>query len=594
MSFQMPRQGSMALAELKRRFGEDWLDWAERWGASQTKILTSQKQYLFAFGGNGAGKTQLGGYWAKIQLDSFNPLTGEVIERQHPVTMYCAAPTLEKVEGVMKPSLRQWFPKGVILKETSAAKGDVWHLTEGRRVMWKTGKQDPMTWTGDEIDAAWVDEELASEEHWKRMLSRGFRRLARYLTTMTAENGTLWLHNWVFSPDEYPMEEKDIVQIDTRENPYYSDCDNCSKPKRWHGDSIHKTCAKFSNVKGQMKIQLRIRQCSNPYDFEVRIKGSYLLSTGRSVIEPGMREKLKAQHQSEPLVGYLSEELRFVKLEGAQARSDCGGWLRIATKKVSDETGQNRRYALMPRPGHTYVVGVDAAEGNPTGDYHSAVVIDYETGEQVALAHTRSMPARDFGACVVQLCTFYNQAFLVIEANNHGGSVIDQAIALGYGNLYKRDRFDAVARKPMPRIGFFTDGKSKKPAVDLMATYVCSRMKIHDPIIYGEMFHYMWLADQRPGSHGVGNSNPKGHDDTMTALFCASVGLRKLGWSVVSPEEAPQKHYEKTLGDELMEDATGRTMTEEEAIEALQRGEEEQQQIGDVYIDGDGTGMWVP
>lgn len=584
---------AVAAAELRRRLGEEWLAWADRWGQSQRRVLTSDKQYLIALGGNGAGKTQLGGYWAKIQLDSFNPVTGKVIPRQHPVQMYCVGPTTEKLEGVMKPSLEKWFPKGTIISRGSR-EVDIWKLTEGRKIFWKTGKQDPMSFSGDEIDAAWIDEEIATEEHWKRVLSRGFRRLCKVLCSMTAENGTLWFHSWIFNPDVYPMEEKEIVSIDTRENPYYSDCDVCSKPMRWHDEGRKGTCPKFDNSKGQLKLALRIRQVGGvgSKDFDVRIRGLYLIGAGAAVIDPVRRMKMEEQFRRDPVVGYLNENLKFVKADKTLG-DDSRWWLRVEVARRVHESGKEHLYMLTPVRGRQYVIGVDAAEGNPTGDYHAAVVIDQENGEQCALAHSRAVSAREFGAFVCQLARWYNDAYVVVESNNHGQSIVDALIGLNYGNLYRRQRLEGIGKPPTKLIGFWTNNKTKKPAVDMMAQFFVDRMRIHDPIIYGEAYAYTWLAENRFGQHGVGNANPSGHDDTMTALFCASVGLRQMGWATTRPEDSPQREYNKTVEDALFEDASGRTMSEEEMLEKLSQEDEDARSVSDVFAQAEPE-EWIP
>lgn len=575
-----------------KRYGEEWLEFAGRWSPSQLQILTSEKQYLFALGGNGAGKTKLGTWWLKSQIDGYDPIADRLIFRQHTPKFYAIAPTSEKIEQVLKPELEAWFPKGRIVHR-GTKDNDCWTFSHGERLMWKTGKQDVQTYQSDEIDDALIDEEIGTEEQWKGVLSRGFRRLARVLCTMTAEKGTLWFHSWIFSADEYPMEEKEIVSIDTRENPYYYDCDHCSKPKEWHAENprTHRNvCLAFDNAKGQRKLELRVKQCRG-VDFDVRIRGLYLLGAGASVIDPVRRMELEKLHRRPPLSGYLNEQLRFVRI---QDEYDSRSWLRIAVGEVPATTSlPAKRYLLTPVRGHQYVIGVDAAEGNPLGDWHAAVVIDAETGDQCALAHTRSVAARDFGTFIVQLARYYNDAYVVVEANNHGGSIIDTMIATSYGHVYTRAWWDTVQKKPTNKIGFWTNNKTKKPAVDLMARFFENRMKIHDPIIFGEAYAYTWLKESRTGTYGVGCSNPSGHDDTMTALFCASAGLRRFGWDVVSAEDAPQKEYQKTIHDALVEDASGATMSDDEAIELQRQQDEQAVQIEDVYVDGDPS-EWIP
>ena len=49
-------------------------------------------------------------------------------------------------------------------------------------------------------------------------------------------------------------------------------------------------------------------------------------------------------------------------------------------------------YAL-PQPGHSYAIGADPAEGNPTSDDSALAVVDEGTGEEVAALAGKFQPA---------------------------------------------------------------------------------------------------------------------------------------------------------------------------------------------------------
>jgi hypothetical protein len=79
-------------------------------------------------------------------------------------------------------------------------------------------------------------------------------------------------------------------------------------------------------------------------------------------------------------------------------------------------------YAL-PLPGRRYVVGVDPAEGNPTSDESALEVVEMESGEEVAFLAGRFEPAT-FAAHASAIASWYNNAVLLVERNNHGGTVL--------------------------------------------------------------------------------------------------------------------------------------------------------------------------
>jgi hypothetical protein len=158
---------------------------------------------------------------------------------------------------------------------------------------------------------------------------------------------------------------------------------------------------------------------------------------------------------------------------------------------------------------------------------------------------------------------------MVVEINNHGFAVVGKLAELGYGNIFRRQRVDGVATPTLPRLGFFTDVKSKPSAVDIMVDYFTNRWTIHDPIIFAEAFHYTWLRDNREGSHKIGNSNPSGHDDTMSACFLAAWGLRAMGWVTGAFAERAAVDRKPSVGEMLLADAEGHPVSEGDLLDSL-------------------------
>jgi hypothetical protein len=79
-------------------------------------------------------------------------------------------------------------------------------------------------------------------------------------------------------------------------------------------------------------------------------------------------------------------------------------------------------YALPVR-GRRYVMGADPAEGNPTSDPSALVVMDVDSGEEVASLTGRYEPAT-FAADVDLVGRWYNHAAVLVERNNHGHAVL--------------------------------------------------------------------------------------------------------------------------------------------------------------------------
>lgn len=79
-------------------------------------------------------------------------------------------------------------------------------------------------------------------------------------------------------------------------------------------------------------------------------------------------------------------------------------------------------YAL-PQHGHRYVIGADPAEGNPTSDDSALVVLDADTGEEVAALAGKFQPSV-FAGHIDQIGIFFHGADVMCERNNHGHAVL--------------------------------------------------------------------------------------------------------------------------------------------------------------------------
>ncbi len=78
---------------------------------------------------------------------------------------------------------------------------------------------------------------------------------------------------------------------------------------------------------------------------------------------------------------------------------------------------------VLPQRGRSYVIGADPAEGNPTSDDSALTVLDRETGEEVAALAGKFQPST-LAAHADSIGTWYNQAEMLVERNNHGHAVL--------------------------------------------------------------------------------------------------------------------------------------------------------------------------
>lgn len=112
-----------------------------------------------------------------------------------------------------------------------------------------------------------------------------------------------------------------------------------------------------------------------------------------------------------------------------------------------------------PQPGVRYVIGADAAEGNPNSDDSSLTVVDVDSGEEQACLAGKYEPSI-FGDYISQVSAYYNNAAVLVERNNHGHAVIQWLeeharrinLLLGHdAETHKKDKKNRRRRKTLKR-----------------------------------------------------------------------------------------------------------------------------------------------
>ena len=98
------------------------------------------------------------------------------------------------------------------------------------------------------------------------------------------------------------------------------------------------------------------------------------------------------------------------------------GW-QMAPEPVERRRNGELEIWLPPVQGKQYLVAVDPAGGGSEGDYSAAQVLEMETGLQCAefAGHVGGL---ELARLVTELAAEYNQAWLVVERNNHGSGVL--------------------------------------------------------------------------------------------------------------------------------------------------------------------------
>jgi hypothetical protein len=186
------------------------------------------------------------------------------------------------------------------------------------------------------------------------------------------------------------------------------------------------------------------------------------------------------------------------------------------TEPIATDLNGGLRVWEMPVAGCSYVVGADPAEGLERGDYSAAVVIDQQTGLDVAWLHGHFGP-QEFALYLNDVGRFYNGALLGVERNNHGGTVLlELQNTHGYPNLYAHLDYDAVGNST-PRLGWPTTSKTKPIAIDALAQAIQERWSFHEAAFIGEARTYVVKDNGSTGASGTL------HDDRVLS---ASIALQ--------------------------------------------------------------------
>jgi len=150
-----------------------------------------------------------------------------------------------------------------------------------------------------------------------------------------------------------------------------------------------------------------------------------------------------------------------------------------------------------PEKSGNYVISADVSEGLAHGDFHSADVLEHDTGEQVAHYHGKMEPW-EYASLLIALGNRYNEAWLVPEKNNHGQQVIQELIKADYPNIYM-EMIEEPPNKPRKRFGWVTTGagdRKRQALVDHGKKLIYDgNPGINDPKTYEEMLNFKRQAD---------------------------------------------------------------------------------------------------
>jgi len=203
-----------------------------------------------------------------------------------------------------------------------------------------------------------------------------------------------------------------------------------------------------------------------------------------------------------------------------------------------------------PKDGHVYAIGADVAEG-VGGDASCSQVFDCTTGLHVASFWSNLIDTDNYAAELYKQGSWYNTAFICIEANNHGHSVISNlsgAIGgLTYPNLYKRIEYDEYTQRRTKKIGFVTKDRNHKARLidNLKSALKSGEIVTFDKYTIQDLGNF--VRDEKSGRLGASGS---AHDDRVMALGLAweQANIIIEGQRTTKQSHSPRISYDPQTG----------------------------------------------
>ena len=157
-----------------------------------------------------------------------------------------------------------------------------------------------------------------------------------------------------------------------------------------------------------------------------------------------------------------------------------------------------------------YGIGADVAEGLIDGDYSVGLVGD--DNFDICASWYGHIDPDLFGEELVKLGVFYNQAYLGIEANNHGLTTIKAVQRLEYWNLFFTKTYDKISETLTQKVGWYTTNRTKPLMINKLAEFIREKyIGIPWITLVNECLTYI-IED-----NGSTNAQEGCHDDTVMA-----------------------------------------------------------------------------
>jgi len=275
----------------------------------------------------------------------------------------------------------------------------------------------------------------------------------------------------------------------------------------------------------------------------------------RRIKKEQQRKNFDEKYPEDDITCFLTSGLQFFDKEVLRAR-----WTELLTYTplVYIEGAKTEIYKRAVKH-RQYVIGADVASGLAPGtedlDWSTAVVLDVETGEEMAAYRAQTLP-EDFAWDLADLGHEYNDALIAVERNYEGGTVIlTLEVACSYANIYKHIDWTRRDWKKYAKIGdvssqqwrrrelpgFPTTNKTRPLALNRLRWHVakCPDL-IYDKVFIQEALTFVYIKSENPFTAAKPAADKGCHDDTVS---CRSIGhyCRHVLLGYLTPETLPPR-----------------------------------------------------
>jgi hypothetical protein len=279
---------------------------------------------------------------------------------------------------------------------------------------------------------------------------------------------------------------------------------------------VHKRYS-WQEVYSKQEIE-KIRKTMDPMLFAQEYECAFLTS-GRTVFDQVSVERQRIN------ILKVGDKIKYIDSDKSEKE-----WT------VKTEDGWTHFYP--PIKGHRYVCGADTSEGVSGGDYSAAMILDKDTGDEVACYRGLIYPDK-WGEELNKEGRKWNNCLMTVEQNNMGVLTLSVLKKLSYPALYYRQtNLDKIYSETTDRIGWRTTAITKPVMIQDLGTAIREdAIKIHDKGLIDEctVFIYNSNGDMCPTSGFF-------DDRICAASFCIQ-GAKQ----VIDPSNLGQLNYSEYL-----------------------------------------------